>query len=69
MLDYDIQAHFTISHNNDRIYVVVQIVFMLDDKCELYPNDALLCYNNGLYICSFYAKTLSQFVVASIHFV
>ena len=21
--------------------VVVQIVFMLDDKCELYPNDAI----------------------------
>ena len=46
----------------DRIYVVVQIVFILDDKCELYPNDAITM------VC-IYAKTLSQFVVASIHFV
>ena len=42
--------------------VVVQIVFILDDKCELYTNDAIAM----VYI---YAKTLSQFVVASIHFV
>ena len=54
--------NYTISHNNDRIYVVVQIVFILDDKCELYPNDAITM------VC-IYAKTLSQFVVASIHFV